>query len=123
MVRNDPFQRLVGGLRLVGMGVFTVWEVRTYTLPSPMMEAQLVPRLLTGAETMCARVLDRDTCHPPGDSKELRTEERQTEASLLRPTIDSVLGEARRGGYQSRSEPAHSFSPHMRPRKPDRARI
>lgn len=66
-----------------------------------MMEAQLVLRLLTGAETTCARVLDRDTCHPPGDSKELRTEETQTEAGLLWPTIDSVLGEAKLGGYQS----------------------
>lgn len=75
--------------------------VRTYTLPSSVMEAQLVPRLLTVAETTCTQVTDRDKCHPPGDSKELRTEETQTEADLLWPTIDSVLGEARLGGSQS----------------------
>lgn len=35
------------------------------------------------------------------DSKELRTEETQTEADLLWPTIDSVLGQARLGDSQS----------------------
>lgn len=87
VVRNDPFQRLVGGLRLVEMVFSQVWEVRTHTLPSQMMEAQLVPRLLTGAETACAQVLDRGRCHPPGDSKELRTEETQTEAGFLSPRL------------------------------------